>query len=201
MSNETLAYVRVSTKQQNIGSQLSQIEKWADLNSTAIDKIWHEEISGTVPAAERPELSQLLKVLRKGDTLVIWWIDRLGRNYTDSGNTIRSLLERGVTIKTVNQNLTLKYQGNTQEKMMTDMTITLLTGMAESERINRLASAQAGRDKLTNAEWTEKYQGRKQDEELHNKIKECLAEKMSIRKIADALSCSTTTVQKVKKSI
>ncbi|MCF9898839.1 recombinase family protein, partial [Vibrio parahaemolyticus] len=89
------AYVRVSTKEQNVDSQLSDISKlYPDAEITT------EKVSGTVPAKERAGLSVLLGKLRKGDTLVVWWVDRLGRDYRDAESTIRELLDRGVCIKT-----------------------------------------------------------------------------------------------------
>jgi putative DNA-invertase from lambdoid prophage Rac len=51
--------------------------------------------------AERPEGRRLCDMLRAGDTLVVRWVDRLGRNYADVCDTIREFMRRGVVIKTV----------------------------------------------------------------------------------------------------
>jgi hypothetical protein len=40
-------------------------------------------------------------MLRSGDTLVVRWVDRLGRNYVDVTDTIRKFMRRGVVVKTV----------------------------------------------------------------------------------------------------
>ena len=40
------------------------------------------------------QLNRLIDKLRKDDVLVVWWIDRLGRDYHDSETTIRDLLNR-----------------------------------------------------------------------------------------------------------
>lgn len=139
------AYVRVSTKEQNVDSQLSDISKlYPDAEITT------EKVSGTVPAKERAGLSVLLGKLRKGDTLVVWWVDRLGRDYRDAESTIRELLDRGVCIKTINQGLTFSYssKNDDMQNMVTDIQITMLTAMAAAERKNRLASAEAGRQAL-----------------------------------------------------
>ena len=46
-------------------------------------------VSGTyVPLAQRPEGRRLFDMLRKGDVLVLRWVDRLGRNYQDVSNTL-----------------------------------------------------------------------------------------------------------------
>jgi putative DNA-invertase from lambdoid prophage Rac len=49
-----------------------------------------EGISGvSTRLVERPEGKRLFDMLRAGDTLVVRWVDRLGRNYTDLVDTIR----------------------------------------------------------------------------------------------------------------
>lgn len=192
------AYVRVSTKEQNVDSQLSDISKlYPDAEITT------EKVSGTVPAKERSGLSVLLGKLRKGDTLVVWWVDRLGRDYRDAESTIRELLDRGVCIKTINQGLTFSYSSkdDDMQNMVTDIQITMLTAMAAAERKNRLASAEAGRQalKANPAKWAEKFQGRKANTKQHQRIIELLLEGKSIRGVAQELGCNASTVQRVKK--
>lgn len=192
----TFAYVRVSTKGQSLDSQLNDIQQnYPDAEVVA------ETVSGTVAAAERKELSTLLGKLRKGDTLIVWWVDRLGRDYHDVEMTIRSLLAKGVCIKTINQSLTFAYTGSEMQDMTTNIQITMLTAMAAAERKNRLASAEAGRQSLkTDPEkWAEKYQGRKADTAQHQRIIEMLLGGKSIRGIAQELGCNPSTVQRVKK--
>ncbi len=192
------AYVRVSTKEQKVDSQLSDISKlYPDAEITT------EKVSGTVPAKERAGLSVLLGKLRKGDTLVVWWVDRLGRDYRDAESTIRELLDRGVWIKTINQGLTFSYsiKDDDMQNMVTDIQITMLTAMAAAERKNRLASAEAGRQalKANPAKWAEKFQGRKANTKQHQRIIELLLEGKSIRGVAQELGCNASTVQRVKK--
>ena len=130
--------------------------------------------------------------------------DRIGRDYHDAKEVTQELLKRGVVIKTVNQTQTFAYkQDNTMHNMTVDMMLTMLSGMAENERQARLASAQAGRDKLTQDEWKQKFQGRKTNTEMHQRIIDELSEDkpLSIRKIAEKLGCGVSTVQRVKKSM
>ena len=49
--------------------------------------------------AERPEGRRLADMLRKGDVLVVRWLDRLGRNYSDVTETVQGFMRRGVTSK------------------------------------------------------------------------------------------------------
>ena len=90
------AYVRISTKSQTTDSQVSDIQtSYPDI------EISTDVCCGTVPAIEREQLNRLLDKLRKDDVLVVWWIDRLGRDYHDSETTIRELLNRVVIIKII----------------------------------------------------------------------------------------------------
>ncbi|WP_428479697.1 recombinase family protein [Photobacterium japonica] len=192
------AYTRVSTQTQTDNSQEVDI-----LKQFPSIEIYRDICSGTIPANERPQLSRLLDKLRKGDTLVVWWIDRLGRDYHNSETVIRELLNAGVTIKTINQNLTFEYTGEDMTDMITNIQITMITAMAAAERKNRLASAEAGRQAIKqNPElWAEKFQGRQRDQEKTAKIIELLESGMSIRKVAAELECNPSTVQRAKKLI
>jgi len=51
--------------------------------------------------AERPQGKRLFDMLRSGDTLVVRWVDRLGRNNSDVTDTIRAFMARGVIVRTV----------------------------------------------------------------------------------------------------
>ncbi len=200
MTNRTVAYCRVSTKDQSLDSQKSVIEERYPEASILSE----HGVSGTVPAGERPEFSKLLDTtmgLRSGDTLIVWWFDRIGRDYFDAKEVIQVLLKRGVIVKTINQSLTFNYEdGNTLQNMQTDMMLTMLAGMADNERQARLASAQAGRDALSSDEWKDKFKGKKANTEQHALILTELNNGLSIRKTAEKLGVGISTVQRVKKA-
>ncbi|WP_411994400.1 recombinase family protein [Agarivorans sp. DSG3-1] len=199
-----IAYLRVSTKDQHIASQEVDIKK-----QFPNAEIMPEEhgTSGTVPAAERMVLSRLIDPilgLRKGDTLIVWWVDRIGRNYEDAERVIRELLCRGVIIKTLNQSRTFEYTGDTMTDMITNVQITMITAMAAAERETRLASAEAGRQALREAgKWDEAFQGRRPNsgkmKGKHEEILATLNSNHSIRETASLLGVSVSTVQRVKK--
>jgi len=199
MNNKTIAYCRVSTKDQSLTSQIQEIHK----HYSEASILSEHGVSGTVPAKERPEFSKLLDNtmgLRSGDTLIVWWFDRIGRDYHDSKEAIQTLLKRGVMVKTINQSLTFKYEkSNVTQNMLVDVMLSMLAGMADNERQARLASAQAGREALSNDEWKSKFKGKKANTELHSLIISELNSGLSIRKTAVKLSTSVSTVQRVKK--
>lgn len=192
------AYTRVSTKSQTDDSQESDI-----LNAYPDIEIFRDVCSGTIPANDRPQLRRLLDKLRHGDVLVVWWIDRLGRDYHDSEMVIRNLLKMGVSIRTINQNLVFEYTGDDIRDMTTNIQITMITAMAAAERKNRLASAEAGRQALRKnpEEWAKKFAGRKRNEERTAKIIELLDSGLSVRKVAEEVGVNPSTVQRAKKLI
>lgn len=90
-----LGYMRVS---KNDGSQNLDLQKDALLNAGILeDHLYHDYASGKKD--ERPGLDSCLKALRPGDTLVVWKLDRLGRNLRHLVNTVEILNQKGVGLK------------------------------------------------------------------------------------------------------
>ena len=87
-----VAYYRVSTLDQSIEAQREALG--AGFEEEFID----EGVSGATLAADRPGFSRLLAHVRKGDTLVVYSIDRLGRDALDVQGTVKRLLDKGVTV-------------------------------------------------------------------------------------------------------
>jgi DNA invertase Pin-like site-specific DNA recombinase len=89
-------YARVSTAEQKLDLQID------DLKKQDCTKIITEKKSA---GKERPELNKLLKSLRKDDTLVIWKLDRIGRNLREIVNTVHDLNSRGINIVSITQKI------------------------------------------------------------------------------------------------
>ena len=87
-----LAYYRVSTLDQSIEAQREALGGGFD------EEFTDEGVSGGTLAADRPGFSQLLAHVRKGDTLVVYAIDRLGRDALDVQATVKRLLDKGVIV-------------------------------------------------------------------------------------------------------
>lgn len=92
-----IGYARVSTLDQNPQLQLDA------LDALGIKKIFVDKISGTT--SNRPELSKLREILREGDTLVVWRLDRLGRSLKDLIQWITELETQGVAFKSLHENI------------------------------------------------------------------------------------------------
>lgn len=65
-------YARASTKEQNLNAQLDALKK------AGCEEIFQEKVSGAV--RERPELKRMIEKLRKGDTVIVYKLDRISRS-------------------------------------------------------------------------------------------------------------------------
>ena len=89
----------MSTAEQTIAHQRKQAEA---AGFKIDDVVTDEGVSGvSTRLADRPQGRRLFDMLRRGDVLVVRWVDRLGRNYQDVTDTIREFMRRGVIIRTV----------------------------------------------------------------------------------------------------
>ena len=100
----TILYARVSTADQTSEHQRAMA---AAAGFTIDEVVTDHGVSGvSTKLAERPGGARLLDKLRAGDVLVVRWVDRLGRNYDDAVDTIRTLMRRGVIVRTVINSMT-----------------------------------------------------------------------------------------------
>ena len=74
----------------------------AALQAAGVTKTFTDVMSGA--RDDRPGFAECLKYLREGDTLVVWRLDRLGRNMR-SIVTVHDLTERGVTVKSIHDGI------------------------------------------------------------------------------------------------
>lgn len=156
----TILYARVSTLEQNVEHQQMQ----AEAAGFKIDQVVADHgVSGvTTLFAERPNGRRLFDMLRRGDTLLVRWVDRLGRNYSDVRDTIQEFMRRGIVVRTVINNLT--FDGATTDPMqqaVRDALIGFLAAMAQANA-EAIKEAQRGGIALARAkEGDIKYRGRK----------------------------------------
>jgi DNA invertase Pin-like site-specific DNA recombinase len=88
-----IGYARVSTQDQNLELQRSA------LLQAGCEKILEDRLSGT--RAQRPGLTQALELLRPGDTLVVWKLDRLGRSVRHLIDLVSDLQARDVQFRSL----------------------------------------------------------------------------------------------------
>jgi len=90
-------YARVSTVNQDLESQLQTLE------NENCDEIYSEKFTGT--KTERPVFTELLEMLKEGDTLVVTKLDRFARTTEHGIRTVKELFERGVKVHILNMGL------------------------------------------------------------------------------------------------
>ena len=85
MPTQTYGYARVSTLDQDPQLQLDALQR------AGVDRIFTDHASGTATA--RPQLDALLERAGAGDTIVVWRLDRLGRQVLIYGNRLEETFQ------------------------------------------------------------------------------------------------------------
>lgn len=194
-----ILYARVSTADQTLAHQQTQ----AEAAGFKLDRVVADEgVSGiSIPLRERPEGRRLFDILRSGDTLVVRWVDRLGRNYADVTDTIREFMRRGVVIKTIINGLT--FDGATNDPVQMAVRDALIAFMAATAQAQAEATREAQKAGIAHARATEgatKYRGRKPGfvREQFDRVRELLAQGAGASEIAKLTGVTRQTVYRIK---
>lgn len=92
-----IGYARVSTQDQNLELQIDALQK------AGCKKIFEDKASGS--RAERPGLAKAQESFRKGDTLVVWKLDRLGRSVKNLVDLIGELQKQGIQFRSLTDSI------------------------------------------------------------------------------------------------
>jgi DNA invertase Pin-like site-specific DNA recombinase len=114
-----IGYTRVSTMSQTLDQQNEA------LTAAYVTKTFSDTMSGA--RDDRPGLTALLVYVREGDTVVVWKLDRLGRNTLHILETVKALTDRGITLISTSD-------GIDSSTAAGRMVIGVLASMAEFER-------------------------------------------------------------------
>lgn len=128
-----IAYIRVSTKEQNTGRQHEDFTA----KGIVLNKVFEEKLSGK--NTDRPQLQAMLAYLREGDTLYVESFSRLARSTRDLLNIVNTLTEKGVSFVSLKENVDTT---TSQGKFM----LTVFAGLYELERDNILERQREGID-------------------------------------------------------
>lgn len=90
-------YARVSTAIQDLQLQLDA------LNKAGCEKVFTDKLSGK--DTNRPGLQECLSILKRGDILVVYKLDRLGRSVVDLYNIVNSFSPRGIGFKSLGESI------------------------------------------------------------------------------------------------
>jgi putative DNA-invertase from lambdoid prophage Rac len=194
---KTILYARVSTVDQTLDHQETQA-KAADFRIDSV--IADYGVSGvSTKLAERPQGRRLFDILRSGDTLVVRWVDRLGRNYLDVCDTIREFLRRGVVIRTVINKMT--FDGATKDPMQQAVRDALIAFMAATAQAQAEATKEAQRAGIDLAKASgERYKGRKPSfsRTQFETVQDMLGQDAGVSIIAKATGLSRQTIYRIK---
>lgn len=138
-----IAYVRVSTVEQNEARQVEALEKHD------IDKWFMEKVSGK--NMDRPKLEAMMDYVREGDTVYIHDFSRLARSTKDLLEIVEQLQAKGVELVSNKENIDTS---TATGKLM----LTMIGAIAEFERANTLERQREG---IAIAKREGKYKGRK----------------------------------------
>lgn len=127
-----IGYARVSTGLQNLNLQEDR------LNQYGCEKIFSDHISGS--RSKRPGLDKAIEFARSGDTIVVWRLDRLGRNMADLITLVNELNNRSVSFHSLEENITMDKSSSTGQLLFH-----LFAAFAEFERNLILERSSAGR--------------------------------------------------------
>lgn len=177
-----VGYIRVSSVDQSTARQLDGV---------ALDITFEDKVSGAT--TDRPQLQEMLRHVRKGDTLHIHSIDRLARSLEDLLSLVKGLIAKGVAVSFHKEGLHFTGEANPMQELM----LGLLGSVAQFER-SLIRERQA--EGVAKAKAAGVYKGRIKtiDDEA---IRAAMAvEGSSFRKVAKALGVSLSTVQRAMKA-
>jgi len=138
-----IAYIRVSTVEQNEGRQLEGLKKYN------IDKIFQEKVSAK--DTNRPQLKAMLDFAREEDIIYVWDFSRLARSTKDLLNIVEQLESKRIHLRSIKENL----DTNTPTgKLM----LTMIGAINEFERADLLERQKEG---IVIAKKQGKFKGRK----------------------------------------
>ena len=177
-----IGYARVSTKEQSLSMQVEALKEAGCI------QIYEEIASGAKTA--RPVLDEIMRNIREDDTLVIWKLDRLGRNLAHLIHLTTKLIEKKVGLISLNDPIdTSTAQGR--------MIFGIFASLAEFERELIRERTQAG---LKSARARGRKGGRPKGMSQVAMEKAAIAEALykegsiSVKKIAEQLNISKTTL-------
>ncbi len=195
----TVLYARVSTSEQTIAHQRTQAES----AGFKIDEVVSDDgVSGvSTRLAERPQGRRLFDILRAGDTLVVRWVDRLGRNYADVTDTIREFMRRGVVVRTIINGLV--FDGATTDPMQAAVRDALIGFMAALSQAQAEATKEAQKAGVAHAKAkgdASPYRGRAPsfDRAKFATVQDMLGQGSGISIIAKATGLTRQTIYRIQ---
>ncbi|GAK37451.1 master DNA invertase Mpi family serine-type recombinase [Bacteroides graminisolvens] len=188
----TYAYIRVSTDKQTVENQRFEINNFAREKGLVIDKWVAETVSGTKAAKDR-KLGPLLRKMKKGDTLIISEISRLGRNLMQIMSILNQCMTKDTAVLTVKERYEL---GNNINSQILAFAFGL-SAQIERDLISQRTKEGLARRVAEGVKLGRKGGGKNSSYRLSGKeniIKQMLAERKSKAAICRRLKCHLATL-------
>ncbi len=181
-----IGYVRVSKAD---GSQVLDLQKDALIKAGVLEaRIYADLASGK--SADRPGLRDCLKSLQPGNTLIVWKLDRLGRDLKHLLNTVEELKNNNVNFKVLTGQGASIDTSTSNGKLMFSM----FAALAEFERDLIIERTKAGLE-AARARGRVGGRPRKMDITTLNMAMSAMKDRTSVaRDVADKLGITTTTL-------
>jgi DNA invertase Pin-like site-specific DNA recombinase len=182
------AYVRVSTRKQDLEAQILAISRAAEARGDAIDRWFQEKAGGH--KLERAELTALREAARRGELekVYVFRIDRLSRGgIRDTLAVVQEMRDHGCAIASIADGFSLEGPGG-------EIVLAVLAWAAQQEREalgDRIAAARE-RVERSGGRWG---RPRRIDPKTLERARAMRAEGKSVRQIAVALKLKRTTLQ------
>ena len=179
-----IAYIRVSSVDQNTDRQLDGVER--------IEKTFTDKCSGGT--ANRPALTQLIDYMREGDVVYVHSIDRLARNLQDLLVLVDKFRAKGVTLRFHKE--AMDFSPGQSDKMQ-DLMLSVMGAVAQFEKalIN-----ERQREGIAKAKAAGKYSKSRSKKVDPDEALTLLAQGLTQPAVAKQLGCSTKTIQRIKKA-
>ena len=183
------AYARVSTVEQLTENQREQIARAG--YDIAPKRFIEEQISGSVPAAQRPGFQRLLERLDEGDTLVVTKLDRIGRDSIDVQQTVERFQSEGIRLVVLQLgNLDLTSSAGA-------LMVKMLAAVADFERDLIIERTQAGQARAR-AAGTHMGRPSKTTPDQQRAIREALAAGATVSSMAASYQVSRATIISIR---
>ena len=179
------AYARVSTVEQLTENQREQIARAG--YDIAPKRFIEEQISGSVPAAQRPGFQRLLERMDEGDTLVVTKLDRIGRDSIDVQQTVERFQSEGIRLEVLQLgNLDLTSSAGA-------LMVKMLAAVADFERDLIIERTQAGQARAR-AAGTHMGRPSKTTPDQQRAIRAALAAGATVSSMAGSYQVSRATI-------
>ncbi len=171
-------YARVSTHEQSLDLQIDALKQYG------VDRIFQEKLTGT--RNHRPELDELLKYVRPGDTVIVWKLDRIGRNMKHLIELVEGFKKKGISFVSIKENIDTT---STTGKLI----FNIFASLAEFERDIIVERTKAGLD-AARARGRKGGRPKKQKGKIEMAIKMYVSKQYTINQITEATGISKTTL-------